>query len=237
MKIQVIFNTEAVSRQFSTGWGLSCLVNNTVLFDTGEKAQGLLDNIALLNINIARIKSVVISHEHWDHTGGLWKLLEQRSKLKVYICPSFSQEFKKRIDELKCILIESDKVMEIEKNIFLTGEIAGTYKTEYMAEQALVVKTANGLNVLTGCAHPGIINILEKVKQTFPHDTIHSVFGGFHLKDKDSEALQKIAEKFREMRIEKAGPTHCSGREAESIFQEIYKTDFIPGQAGSEFEV
>jgi len=237
VKIKVIFNTNAVSNQFSTGWGLSCLINNTILFDTGENGEGLLRNIALLNIDIAAIRSVVISHEHWDHIGGLWKLLEQGSGIKVYACPGFSQGFKEKVESFKGILLESDKFSQIEENIFLTGEIAGTYKGEYLAEQALVIKTEKGLNVITGCSHPGIINILERIKQDFPQDVIYSVFGGFHLKDKDSACIQKIAEKFIELKIKRIGATHCSGQEAESLFEKLYKTNFISGEVGSEFEL
>ena len=82
-----------------------------------------------------------------------------------------------------------------------SGEIAGEYKGEYMPEQALAVKTEKGLSVITGCAHPGIVTMVEKVKSEFPAYRIYSVFGGFHLMDKDIGIIGVTADKFKEMAI------------------------------------
>lgn len=237
MKVQIIFNSEAISKKLSIGWGFSCLVNNSVLFDTGEKDEYLFNNMAGMDIDIAQIKRVVISHDHWDHTGGLWKLLEQNKGLEVYVCPNFSSQFKKKVRQFQGILVESDGFTEIAKDIFVTGEIQGTYNEESMPEQALVIKTKNGISMITGCAHPGIIKMLEKVSNQFPSEQIYSVFGGFHLKDEDNRFIEIMADKFREIKIEKAGPTHCSGKEAEMIFKKKYGDNFISLKAGRILDV
>ena len=54
------------------------MVNGKVLFDTGEDAGSLLDNMSRMKVNIARLKAVVVSHEHWAHTGGLWEILKKK---------------------------------------------------------------------------------------------------------------------------------------------------------------
>ncbi|MCG2711929.1 MAG: MBL fold metallo-hydrolase [Candidatus Omnitrophica bacterium] len=237
MEAKILFNSEAISEKLSIGWGFSCLVNKCVLFDTGEKDEYLFNNIANMEIDISRIKTVVISHDHWDHIGGLWKLLEQQKGIKVYSCPNFNSEFKKKVEQSQGILIESDKFVEIEKNIFVTGEIKGTYKGEYMPEQALVIKTKKGISIITGCSHPGIIKMLKKINNEFPQELIYSVFGGFHLMDEDNRYIENIAEQFREMKIKKAGPTHCSGKEAEGIFKEKYGNNFITLKSGQILDI
>ena len=237
MQVKIIFDNEAISKKLSIGWGFSCLVNDNILFDTGEKDGYLFENMRNMDIDISHIKTAVISHDHWDHTGGLWRLLEQNKGIKVYSCPNFSAQFKNTVKQLEGSLIEADRFTEIAKDIFVTGEISGIYKGQYIPEQALIVKTKNGISVITGCSHPGIIKMLGKVNEQFPHEQIYSVFGGFHLMDEDNRFIEIIANKFREMKIKKAGPTHCSGKKAEEIFKEKYSDNFIALKAGQVLDV
>lgn len=105
------------------------------------------------------------------------------------------------------------------ENIYVTGEIGGRYKGFYIPEQALVVKVNSGLTVITGCFHPRILRIIEKVKQEFPKEKIKFTFGGFHLMDKNKREIKLIAEKLIDMGVVKIGPTHCTGYEAQMIFK------------------
>jgi 7,8-dihydropterin-6-yl-methyl-4-(beta-D-ribofuranosyl)aminobenzene 5'-phosphate synthase len=237
MEVETLFDNETINKDLRRGWGLSFLIDHKILFDTGENGFWLLENMRNLNVDIERIKTVVISHDHWDHTGGLWEVLKNRKGLKVYACPNFSSEFKKKVRGLKGELIESERVTKIAENIFTTGEIAGEYKGKHMSEQALVVKTDKGLAVITGCAHPGIIKIVKKVKKDFGHGKIHLVFGGFHLIDKYEPEIISLAEELGEMGIEKVGPAHCSGYDAKLIFKEVYGDAFVPIKAGVKFEI
>ena len=237
MRIKVIFDKGALGKKLYTGWGVSFLVDDKILFDTGEKGEWLLENMRSLGIDIKKIEAVVISHDHWDHTGGLWEILKERKGLNVYSCPGFSKEFKDKVKEAKGELIEAEKITEISQNIFITGEIPGGYHGKYMPEQAIVLKTKNGLIVITGCAHPGILKMVNKVKAKFPNEPVYFVLGGFHLKESDKRAIEIVAENFKEIGIIKAGPTHCSGEAAESIFKKYYKRNFIPIKVGQEMEI
>jgi 7,8-dihydropterin-6-yl-methyl-4-(beta-D-ribofuranosyl)aminobenzene 5'-phosphate synthase len=237
MQIKILFDKITEDKSLHTGWGVSFLINDRILFDTGENGQWLLENMQTLGVEVGKIEAIVISHDHWDHTGGLWEILAKAKGLKVYPCPYFSKEFKEKVKNFTGELIEADNFMEISKDIFITGEIDGAYNGRYMPEQALVVRTKNGLTVITGCAHPGIIKILERVKEKFPNDAIYSVFGGFHLKEDDKRAVEIAAEKFKEMKIKKAGPTHCSGEAAEEIFKEQYGDNFIKILVGQTLEI
>ena len=262
MEIKVLFNNESINKKLAVGWGVSFIIDNRILFDTGEKAEYLFDNMKIMNIDISCLDVVVISHDHWDHTGGLWQILKERKGLRVYGCPGFSREFKEKAKSLAAEFIAADKRTEIDpleiarpagrqsqglspgnslnstgENIYITGEIPGSYNGQYMAEQALVIKTENGISVITGCAHPGVVEILERVKEEFPDENFYFVGGGFHLINADKRLIDVIAERFKEMGVRKAGPTHCSGKEAEGLFKEKYGDSFIEVKAGKIIEV
>ncbi len=237
MQIRVLFDKKAQDTNLKIGWGLSLLVEGKILFDAGENGDWLINNIKELKIEISKLEAVVISHDHWDHTGGLREVLNRKKGLKVYACPGFNREFKEKVKILGAELIELDNLTEIAKNIYVSGEIPGVYNEQHLPEQALILKTDNGLSVLTGCAHPGIIKILEKVKAEFPKQKLYSVCGGFHLGGTDRRTIEIIAEKFKEMGVEKTGPTHCSGGEAEEIFKKKYGDNFITVKVGQTIEV
>ena len=105
MTFTVLYDNSTHNPSILSGWGFSCLIDEHILFDTGEAPDSLFHNMDQLNVNPEKIESVVISHDHWDHTGGLWELLKKRKGLKVYACPGFSSEFKKRVTALKGTLI------------------------------------------------------------------------------------------------------------------------------------
>jgi 7,8-dihydropterin-6-yl-methyl-4-(beta-D-ribofuranosyl)aminobenzene 5'-phosphate synthase len=237
MEIKIVFDNNNLNENFIPGWGFSCLIDNTVLFDTGEKPEYLFENMENLDIDISKIAKVIISHDHWDHTGGLWGLLEKRKGIDVYGCPNFSEQIKKKITLLGGNLILKEELTEIKDGIFTTGEIAGKYKDSYIAEQSLLIKRKEGIIIITGCSHPGIITIIKEIKNDFPKEKISLVFGGFHLMDKDNREVEFIVEKMKELEVEKVGPTHCSGYEAQMLFKKAYKGNFIEIAAGKTFEV
>jgi len=237
MEVKIVFDNTNLNEKFIPGWGFSCLVDKTVLFDTGEKWEYISENMKNLNIDLSKIKKVVISHDHWDHTGGLWDLLENTKNLDVYACPGFSEGFKEKVVSLGGNLILTEELTKIKDNIFTTGEIAGKYKSSFIAEQALLIKREKGIIITTGCSHPGIVTIIKKIKENFPEEKINFVFGGFHLMDKDEREIKLIVEKFKELGVEKVGPTHCTGYEAQVIFEKEYKEKFIKVMAGKAFEI
>jgi 7,8-dihydropterin-6-yl-methyl-4-(beta-D-ribofuranosyl)aminobenzene 5'-phosphate synthase len=90
----------------------------------------------------------------------------------------------------------------------------------------LVIDTSKGLVVITGCAHPGIVNIVRKAKEYLNED-VYMVIGGFHLGGANDRALRGIINDFRTLDVKKAGPCHCSGDRCRQLFKEEYGDDFI----------
>jgi 7,8-dihydropterin-6-yl-methyl-4-(beta-D-ribofuranosyl)aminobenzene 5'-phosphate synthase len=235
MFVKVLYDYRG-RRGFKIGHGFSCLVDGKVLFDAGEDAESILINASRMKVNLSKIEAVVISHDHWDHMGALWEILKKK-KLKVYACPKFSDEFKSCVKELGGKLVIADKFTKVANSIYVTGPIGAKYKGSYISEQALVVRGKKGVSVITGCAHPGITRIVKNVKRMEKAESLYLVFGGFHLVDMDREKIDKIISEFREIGVEKVGPSHCTGDKAIRIFRGRYGKNFVEARAGSVIEL
>ncbi|MCX5814770.1 MAG: MBL fold metallo-hydrolase [Proteobacteria bacterium] len=236
MEIKILFDSKRLSNRFLMGWGVSYLIENRILFDTGEDSGCLFNNMDHMGVKINDIETIVISHDHFDHTGGLWDVLQAKPGLDVYICPGFSRGFKDKIKSYECNLIEVDSFTQIADNIHTTGQIEATCGFDYIAEQSLVLDTDKGLTIVTGCAHSGIINIVERVKENAKKD-IHLVMGGFHLLDESVEKIKRVNKELKALGVYCVGPAHCTGEDAIKIFKESYRENFIDIRVGRTIEV
>ena len=225
MEIKIIAEASTELERRTIGWGVSFLIDNDLLFDTFSNEEVLKRNLSDLGIDVGRLKYVVISHEHWDHTGGLWYILRENPSVKVFICKNFSSGFKQKIKEFNGEFIEVESPIEIKKNIFTTGEIMGEYNNSSLPEQSLVIKK-DKLTVITGCAHPGIVSILKKVEEIFPYP-IGLVLGGFHLYEKSDIEIEKILQEFKDIGVGRVAPCHCTGERAVRFFQQEFRDRFI----------
>jgi len=236
-ELKILADNHEINKKLRICWGFSCLVDQRILFDTGESGEVLTFNMGKLNILPEKIEKVVISHDHFDHTGGLGNLLRANSDVEVYLLSTFSEGLKRGIANLGAEVVENDICKDIAENIYTTGLIKGEYGGGFLPEQALVIKTESGLVVITGCAHPGISKTVEKVKQDFPQEKVFMVLGGFHLMDRDRREINLIIDKLKEMGVEKIGPTHCTGEEAIQLFREKYANNFVPLGVGATIEI
>jgi 7,8-dihydropterin-6-yl-methyl-4-(beta-D-ribofuranosyl)aminobenzene 5'-phosphate synthase len=234
MRITIVYDNNPYDPRLRSDWGFSCVINlgeRTLLFDTGGDGEILLENMKRLRIDPKKISSVFLSHIHGDHVGGLWAFLRQNSKAAVYVPDSFPARLKEEIRYRGATLEEVRQAGEVFPGVFTTGELDGGIK-----EQSLVLRSPHGLVVITGCAHPGIVNVVRKAKE-IGQDRLHLVLGGFHLGGATNSAIEEIIEIFLKLGVKKVAPCHCSGDRARKLFEKHFGSSYIPSGVGKELRI
>jgi 7,8-dihydropterin-6-yl-methyl-4-(beta-D-ribofuranosyl)aminobenzene 5'-phosphate synthase len=105
-----------------------------------------------------------------------------------------------------------------------------------MAEQSLVIDTEYGSVVLTGCAHPGIVEIVERIHRISQSD-IALLMGGFHLRGSTQGEVRRIIKHLRRMWVLRVAPSHCTGDDAIDTFKREYGPDFLEAGLGATITV
>ena len=230
----ITYDNNPYDGRLRASWGFSCavrLAKRTILFDTGGDGRILLSNMERLGVDPGEIDTVFLSHVHGDHTGGLASFLERNSDVTIYMPFSFPRELKAEAKLQGARVEEVQYAEEIAPGVFTTGELDGRIK-----EQSLVLRTPRGLVVITGCAHPGIVNIVQEAKK-FGKDNVHLVLGGFHLGGASATQITSIIEDFEELGVEKVAPCHCSGDQARSLFKEHFGLNYIECGVGKRIRI
>ncbi len=166
--LKVVYDNLA-KNGFLADWGFSCFVNygKKVLFDTGANHKILSYNLSLAGID--DFDYVFLSHEHYDHIGGIDAVLDKTSC--VVVLKSFSKKLRDKISK-KADIIEVKNAFEFENNFLTTGELG-----VFIKEQSMLIKTSKGFFVITGCSHPGLDKILKRAEE---FGNVFGVLGGFH---------------------------------------------------------
>ena len=170
MKLTIVYDNDVYKKGIGlqSGWGFSCLIetkNDAVLFDTGAKAKVLLNNMEKLGIEPRNISKIAISHEHWDHSGGLKALVLHVGNVELYRLGEKSPSENMQ-------LVSAEEPQEITEGMYTTGRLKGP-----VDEQSLVLKGKKGWYVLVGCSHPGVEKIIDAAKQ---YGNIVGLVGGLH---------------------------------------------------------
>ena len=174
-----------------------------------------------LDINPEKIDIIVLSHIHGDYVGGLAKFLERNKKGSVYLPKSFPRGFTENLRSSGIKIVEVHDASRICDGVYTTGELG-----EAIKEQSLIVHTTQGIIVITGCAHPGIVEILKRSRDLIKDDILLAM-GGFHLGVTSKGDLEKIILSFRKLGVQSVGPCHCSGDLARQMFKEEYRDSSI----------
>jgi|Deesub1362B_J571_1020462.scaffolds.fasta_scaffold00002_674 7,8-dihydropterin-6-yl-methyl-4-(beta-D-ribofuranosyl)aminobenzene 5'-phosphate synthase len=235
VKLTILYdNHPSDNQRLKPDWGFACLIQGlekTILFDTGAKGEILLNNMRQLKLSPMQIECVFLSHHHSDHIGGLAKLIEANPHLKVYFPASFPEKDKNNWRQKEIDLQEITSSYKLCPQAISTGIIEGWIK-----EQSLVLEVPSGIIVITGCAHPRIVNIISWVKQHFSQP-ITLLIGGFHLAGFSPREILEIIQTFRLQGVKKVAPAHCTGEEATSLISQEYQQDFIRITVGQRLEI
>jgi 7,8-dihydropterin-6-yl-methyl-4-(beta-D-ribofuranosyl)aminobenzene 5'-phosphate synthase len=224
LTIRVVHDNFRCLEGLRTAWGFAALVEGprkTILFDTGSDGPLLLENMARLNIDPATVDAVVLSHIHPDHTGGLLGFLDTWPKVEVYAPASFPARFNEALKRRGTGVVAVGGPQAVCLDVETTGQLGRRIK-----EQALIIKTRRGLAVLTGCAHPGVVNIIETVKRWYDEEIL-LVMGGFHLEWALQRRIRRIVAFFKQNGVRHVAPTHCSGDRARDLFRREFGARYV----------
>jgi 7,8-dihydropterin-6-yl-methyl-4-(beta-D-ribofuranosyl)aminobenzene 5'-phosphate synthase len=237
-------------------------IRRRILFDVGSYAEPILFNMNLLEIDPKKVDMIVLSHTHFDHTGGLPKILEEAKKNELPVIahpdifkttlvsePSFWYIGmpKINVDPSYYRWISARESLKLMNGIISIGEIAEEEKVNferevtlasyYIHEGKLVTDTVGeelsiailskeGLSVISGCSHAGIVSIVKKAIKVTGVDKVKAVIGGFHLIDADNSRREQTVKVLKELGVKRVYTGHCTGLSAECMFLKVFGEDF-----------
>lgn len=229
-------------------------IKHKILFDMGQSKR-FLDNAKIMGIDISDVDTAFVSHGHYDHGGGLKTFMSINDKAPVYINPKALKDYyalrpsgqikyiglDKFEEQLRFSYIKDYHRIDEEIEVF-SAVIQKEYKPYYNNvlfmdnngdkildsfehENNLIINTEGKHVLVAGCAHNGIINIINRYKEIkggYPD----YVIGGFHMFNPSSnesekpEVIESIAKKVNNGQT-KYFTGHCTGPFAYSILKEI----------------
>jgi len=219
-----------------------------LLFDTGQ-SDLLIHNARKLNVGLENVEAIILSHGHYDHTGGLAAVREIAPRARCYVHPDalqpkfagnpdgtsraagMSQASLQAIRESAQPALWTSKPTEVLDGIFVTGAIPRTNDFEDTGghffldeactrpdpladDQSLFFDTRNGLVVLLGCGHAGVVNTIDCICQVTGNRRIYAVIGGLHLLTASPERIEKTVDAFRRWNVRQIASAHCTGMPA-----------------------
>ncbi len=203
-------------------WGFSAYLEKyALLFDTGSNGRVLLKNLLEADIDIAKIKYLFITHDHWDHIGGIDSILELNNQLTIYAPSTLSKNHIRDLKTLtKEVVVVGREPIHLFEDLYSTGMLG-----EKDPEQSLVVADEFP-KLITGCGHYGISEIATVAKALIGRE-VASVIGGFHLLNRSEAAVDREITRLRAMGVKHASPTHCTGELAVGLFKRAFGRDSI----------
>lgn len=246
--------------------------NGCILFDTGQ-GQALETNAQKLDINLDQATLVVLSHGHYDHTGGLGVALSAASAAKIAYgegvtrrrlschegreirdigMPQMCIDQLERLSESRRLLI--DQPHRIQPRIGITGPIprridfedaGGPFffdqarlSTDPISDEIAVwIETEEGLVIITGCCHAGIINTVERVREITGQKRVHGIVGGLHLLHASERRIQATFDYLAALQPKFLMPCHCTGEHVVALMKEPFGLPVIDVQAGTRLQL
>lgn len=231
--VSIIYDNKISIPGLESGWGFACIIDfkgKRILFDTADDSDKLVSNLDSLRFPVSSIDYLVISHDHWDHTGGIETILSLNPGITIYYPATFPDDFQRSLSMKKITHVPVTQITEI-----IPGVTAGPLMFSNDPDEIPVsIRTDKGISIITGCAHPGILTIIERIRNYF-NDRIYLVAGGFHLYFYGG--AYEVIESFTQMNVQRAAPCHCTGDEAIELFAGKFGPGFIRIGAGTTIDI
>ena len=248
MKVKILLENTSANPNFKSSHGLSIYLETAkhkILFDVGPNNY-FIENALALGIDLSMVDTVVISHGHFDHGGGLKSFLKLNSSAKIYVQKNiFAKHYSNRgPDKISDIGLNSElesneqiifvkDYLRIDEELEIFADVKNKYfmpsdnkellqqqgqelfTDDFKHEQNLIVNSNNKIVVLSGCAHRGILNIMDKAMTIIKGEPDY-VIGGFHLYSnsrqicEDSAKIEQIALSLKNLTT-KFYTCHCTG--------------------------
>lgn len=250
--------------------GLSFYVEtggHKILVDAGA-GDAFLQNAEKLGVEVERVDTVILSHGHYDHAGGILAFAEKNPEARIFLSRLAGESyFHEKDGKLRYIGIDprimelpqaefTDGDRKIDDGIFLFGGVTGRLlwpsgnrelkvkrdgdycQDEFLHEQYLVLEEGNKRVLMSGCAHNGILNILNRYREIFGSDP-DAVISGFHMQKKSGyqeEDLAVIKEIGRELKKKSTVfyTGHCTGEIPFRLLKEQMGSQLIYVHSGDE---
>jgi 7,8-dihydropterin-6-yl-methyl-4-(beta-D-ribofuranosyl)aminobenzene 5'-phosphate synthase len=224
MLLKCLVENNAVSDDFKTEHGLSLYIetkNHRLLFDTGASSL-FTENAIKLNVNLGDVDTLVLSHGHYDHGGGIKAFLNLNDKADIYLRKGamdkhYSEQtdgsFKRigldeSLSDNKRFIYSDDRVQiddelslfsNVQGNLFLPSGNESLFaldqdmmiRDDFNHEQNLVIQEAGKRILIAGCAHRGIVNIMNHMRAIGLEEP-DIVIGGFHLYARSTDRTEPI---------------------------------------------
>jgi len=236
MIIRMIYNNTGESGDLKNAWGLSVWIEDqtgATLFDTGGKSSFLTKNMQSLALDPKNLQRIIISHDHWDHTGGLESVINQSDRrADLYVVQEIRESYAAKFTGVNVVGVSNPQ--RIEENIWSTGSLKATHRSGDIYEQSLLLTKSESMVLITGCSHPGIVKIVKRAQNMHPGKKLVFVAGGFHLMREAEESVQKISQDLLDLGVEKIAPSHCTGDRSIEIFKETWGDRFVSFDLGEQ---
>ena len=238
VKITTLVDNDVWEKGLSSTWGLSFYVEtfqendkHTILMDVSGSFETFHENASKLGIDLTVIEAIFISHWHGDHVGALSQVLPLiKCSVPVYVA-SANASGMREIKNLNGNPVVCSEPMELLGGLMSTGEMPTR-----ISEHSLIIDVKDkGLVVLTGCCHPGTINILKRAMKASGVNKVYAVMGGFHISG--SNVGVKVGEFLKELNVEIVCPCHCTDQDARNGIAEIVGEKYVKIGSGKTITI
>ena len=237
--VRMIYNNSGSASGYRKEWGLAIWIEKdekAVLFDTGGNPETFWKNFQAAGIDLSKLSAIVISHNHWDHTRGIQVMMDKiTTQTDLYVPASDIPEIKNPGPLVTIKPVSA--AQEITDFLWSTGELKGSLGINMVFEQSVIIIQTNKVFLFTGCAHPGIIEIVERTRALHPGKNINLAAGGFHLIDKSAEQVQKISDTLKLLDVKAIAPSHCTGDKAIELLRSEWKEQFLEFNIGDVLNI
>lgn len=266
MRFTILVDNNLANHRCRCEHGLSVFVevaDECYLLDMGQSSK-CIANADVLGIDLCRLNGAVVSHGHYDHTGGLKKLHELLPGLKLYASPnaripkySVSTVMTKYngmpnpelLDVMNYVAVHS--MLEVSEyvtlftlpgvaptnNHLMVDGVEGLEPDGFPDEVFTLVKEGEKSVLFGGCTHHGLEQLLTYVFGTLGVKHVDAFVGGLHLKGRSEEEIRKSVDVARRFDVRRWVVNHCTGNEAIAIWSEEFECKAIDGYTGSSFEI